>query len=85
MSYPNLDPPQLKRAHTLVLGLEMPCRVLQRFNAKLEAEVGGMRRRQEEKKVALHALFQASLRGEGEAQEMVQIHNEVGLLCVVGC
>lgn len=67
-----------------MLGLEMPCRGLRRFNAKLEAEVGGMRRRQEEKKAALHALFQASLRGEGEAQEMVQIHNEVGPLVVWG-
>lgn len=74
---PNPNPPQLKRGHTLVLGAEMPCRVLQRFNAKLEAELGGMRRRQEEKKAALHALFQASLRGEKEAHEMVQIHNEV--------
>lgn len=69
---------QLKRGHALVLGAEMPSRVLRRFNAKLEAEVGGMRRRQEEKKAALQALFQESLRGEGEAEEMVQIHNEVG-------
>ncbi len=50
--------------------------MLRRFNAKLAEAVAAMQASREGKRAALREL-QAGLRGEGEGQEMVRVHEEV--------
>lgn len=76
-------PSQLRHAHALVLQSEVQARVLQRFNAKLEAEVVWMQASEKEKRAALQVLHQEAVQGggDGEEREMERVHKEV---CVDG-